>query len=261
MIEYINQSRERYGVQKLELDILASRVANKMSSEAAENDFKGHWNLRGEKPYHRYAVAGGVDHVSENAAAIWSSSNLLNIYTTAVNSMKQAHDQFMAELPPNDGHKKTVIEKDHNYVGLGYAIIGNQFRYYEEYIDRYIGVHLEKIILNKNEETSIRFKPISNDLFPYAIFVYYEPPLIAMTREEINSKSSYTDFSSNYALQIWPWELPEKDEKGYTTVNMSFAKNGSYYVYIYLDKSPYKNNRSANTEGKIRSSGVVLFVE
>ena len=70
MLEYINNNRIKYNVKNLKLDILASRVANKMSLEAAENDFIGHWNMRGEKPYHRYALAGGVDHVSENASAI-----------------------------------------------------------------------------------------------------------------------------------------------------------------------------------------------
>ena len=56
----------------VKLDILASRVANKMCREAAENNFIGHWNLAGEKPYHRYAFAGGYDHVSENAFGEWS---------------------------------------------------------------------------------------------------------------------------------------------------------------------------------------------
>ena len=50
-------------VVDLGLDILASRVANMQSREAAANRFSGHWNMRGEKPYHRYAFAGGVDHV------------------------------------------------------------------------------------------------------------------------------------------------------------------------------------------------------
>ena len=50
MLEYINNNRIKYNVKNLKLDILASRVANKMSLEAAENDFIGHWNMRGEKP-------------------------------------------------------------------------------------------------------------------------------------------------------------------------------------------------------------------
>ena len=98
MLAYINESRRTHGVQELELDILASRVANRMCIEAAKGDFSGHWNTRGEKPYHRYALAGGVDHVSENASALRrSGGSLPATYESAVSFMKDAHDRFMAE--------------------------------------------------------------------------------------------------------------------------------------------------------------------
>ena len=41
-LEIINNSRKRYNAGAVRLDILASRVANKMCSEAAENNFLGH---------------------------------------------------------------------------------------------------------------------------------------------------------------------------------------------------------------------------
>ena len=63
----INQNRKRFRLQELQLDILASRVGNKQAKEAAQGSFYGHYNLRGETPYQRYAFAGGVDHVGENA--------------------------------------------------------------------------------------------------------------------------------------------------------------------------------------------------
>ena len=74
-LEIINNSRKKNNAGAVKLDILASRVANKMCREAAENNYLGHWNLAGEKPYHRYAFAGGYDHVSENAFGQWSSDN------------------------------------------------------------------------------------------------------------------------------------------------------------------------------------------
>ncbi|HOV64760.1 MAG TPA: CAP domain-containing protein, partial [Spirochaetia bacterium] len=130
MLSYINRSRDRYKAQPLALDILASRVANKQSKEAAEKGFSGHWNTAGEKPYHRYAFAGGVDHVAENAASYWSSVAIDP--ATVLDLMHQCHDRFMAEQAPNDGHKKNVIEKRHTHVGLGFYLTGSNFRYYEE---------------------------------------------------------------------------------------------------------------------------------
>ncbi|MBP8960203.1 MAG: hypothetical protein KBG40_07230 [Bacteroidales bacterium] len=66
-LDIINKSRKRHNASPVKLDILASRVANMMSRKAAEYGYISHWNMKGEKPYHRYAFAGGYDHVSENA--------------------------------------------------------------------------------------------------------------------------------------------------------------------------------------------------
>jgi uncharacterized protein YkwD len=260
MLDYINRSRSEYGRPQLDLDILASRTANKMSREAARHGFRGHWNLRGEKPYHRYALAGGTDHVSENAAAGWTSGRFPDTYEFALQQMKAAHDRFMAEKPPRDGHKQNVLDPHHNFVGLGYEIDGSQFRYYEEYIDRYLEVELEQQFLARGESTVLRFRPLREDHHPYALFVYYEPPLDEMTVAQVNRKGSYPDFSRSYAVKMWPWELPAPDAEGFIEVELAFDRRGSYYVDIYLDDEPYRRNTGAGTKGKIRGSGVVLFV-
>ena len=59
-LDIINKSRKRHNAPPVKLDILASRVANMMSREAAENGYISHWNMKGEKPYHRYAFAGDM---------------------------------------------------------------------------------------------------------------------------------------------------------------------------------------------------------
>lgn len=93
----INRSRKKFNTGPVKLDILASRVANKMCREAAENNYVGHWNLAGDKPYQRYAFAGGNDHVAENAYGEWSTDNY-DISTAAISSMmKEGHDTFMSE--------------------------------------------------------------------------------------------------------------------------------------------------------------------
>ena len=58
VIDVINSNRANHGLKPLELDILACRVASRTASEAVKGRYFGHWNLRGEKPYHRYAFAG-----------------------------------------------------------------------------------------------------------------------------------------------------------------------------------------------------------
>ena len=153
-VAYINKSRKRYKAQQVKLDILASRVANRMCREACENNFRGHWNMRGEKPYHRYALAGGLDHVAENASAKWSSREFDKNLAIYADFMKQAHDRFMAEKAPRDGHKRNCIRKQHNFVGLGTYLYKNQFRYYEEFIDHTSPADAHAVELMYDPQTS-----------------------------------------------------------------------------------------------------------
>lgn len=259
-LNYINQSREKHNAPPVKLDILACRVANKQSKEAAENKFNGHWNLRGEKPYHRWAVAGGIDHIGENAASMWFSGNHDKSLDNQLKLMKKSHDEFMAEIPPNDGHKKQVIDPIHNYVGIGCYITDHEFRYYEEYIDRYIEFINIEPDKNNPDGNILLVKPISDKHFVYAVIVYYEPIPSPLTIEQVNAKGAYPDYTEETILSIWPWDLKQDKETGNYRIPFSFKKRGSYYFNIYLSEEKFVSGQ-ASTEGKIQASGIVMLIE
>ena len=171
-LEVINKSRRKHRAPPLKLDILACRVANKICREAALNNYVGHWNLKGEKPYHRYAFAGGLDHVSENASGQTTSGRFDNRPEAIAQRMIEDHASFMAEKRPNDGHKQTVINKSHNYVGLGFFGGENQFRYYELYLDRYYMFENIPSEVDKGETFNIRSKP-PEGFYCNLLIVYY----------------------------------------------------------------------------------------
>jgi uncharacterized protein YkwD len=259
-LDYINRSRAAYGAPPVALDILASRVANRMSREAAAGNFMGHWNTRGEKPYQRYAFAGGRDHVSENAAASWSSASFAQTDQSYAALMRQAHDSFMAEIAPNDGHKKNCIDPRHTHVGIGVAIDGGQFRYYEEYVDRYLEFGPVKTELAVNEETKVPVSPLRGGDIVYAVIVYYEPLPVPMTPAQINRMGSYPDFTGSQAIGLWPWDLEKYKNGKVYSIPVRFTRPGSYYMNIYVSDTPYTSGRAA-TEGKIQGSGVVFRVD
>jgi uncharacterized protein YkwD len=261
LLHQINESRKKYHVPPLKLDILASRVANKMSRESCDDGYFGHWNLAGEKPYHRYAFAGGTDHVSENASALITTGRISPEFDDIVKLMENAHSGFMEEKAPNDGHKQTVIGPFHNYVGIGTASCLHGFRYYEEYLDRYLQFGPFQQIIKKGETASIQFRLLDKKLYPYAIIGYYEPPLKPMTRDQINQRNSYNDFTKEIAFQLWPWEIPYPNRDGYITIRKRMNKKGLYYIQIYLSKEPYQGGRRASNRGKIQASGIVIKVE
>jgi hypothetical protein len=261
LLQRINESREKYHVPSLKLDILASRVANKMSRESCDNGYYGHWNLAGERPYHRYAFAGGTDHLSENASALITTGRISPDFDDIVKLMENAHSGFMEEKAPDDGHKQTVIGPFHNYVGIGTAWCGQGFRYYEEYLDHYLQFGPFQQTIKKGETAAIQFRLLDKKLYPYVIIGYYEPPLKPMSRAQINRLNSYNDFTETIAFQLWPWEIPSANRDGYITLRKRFTKKGLYYIQVYLSKEPYQGGRRASSRGKIQASGIVIKVE
>jgi uncharacterized protein YkwD len=259
-LDVINKSRKRYKAPPVKLDILASRVANKMCKEAAENNFIGHWNMAGEKPYQRYAFAGGYDHVSENAFGEWSSAKY-NDESSSISSMMEAgHNTFMSERAPNDGHKKNIINKFHNFVGIGFYLSGNQFRYYEEFIDRYFKFKNIPDEVNAGVPTSITLDTDGNN-YLYFLIIYYEKYPQPLTPAQINRKGSYEDFSRDVYQKIYPWELSRFRHGSSYKIPLTFSKEGLYYIQAYYDKKEFTSPVSFNTEGRTPFSGIVIRVK
>lgn len=259
-LDVINRSRKRYSSKPVKLDILASRVANRISREAAENNFAGHWNLAGEKPYHRYGLAGGYDHVTENAYAEWSSQDYENNPSVISTMMRNGHETFMRERAPNDGHKQAVIGKDHNYVGIGYHLAGKQFRYYEEFIDRYLDFENIPARVAPGEKTGITVKT-DGKIFPYFMIVYYEDFPKPMRPKEISGKGSYNDYTIEQYLQLYAWELAKYRSGQAYNIPLTFTKEGLYYIHIFTDKKEYTKPASLSTKGRTPYSGIVIKVK
>ena len=256
-IDYINNSRKKFKAKPVKLDILASRVANKMCREAAENDFIGHWNLAGEKPYHRYAFAGGYDHVSENAFGEWTTGSYPVSPSTITTMMKKGHSAFMAEKAPADGHKKTIIDKYHNFAGIGYYLSSNQFRYYEEFIDRYLEFENIPSEVKPGQQFTITVKPISTS-YPYYLVVYREKALQPMSPDRIKRLGSYSDFTEEEHLKLTAWELSKFRSGTSYNIPLKFSEEGLYYIHIYLDGKEITKPGTLNTKGKTSASGIVI---
>jgi len=258
-LDIINKSRKKFKAGPVKLDILASRVANKMCREAAENNYVGHWNMAGEKPYHRYAFAGGYDHVSENAFGEWSSDNYDTSYLTISLMMKSGHSTLMSESAPNDGHKKTITDKSHNYVGIGYYLSGNQFRYYEEFIDRHFEFENIPKKVKVDESCSITVKT-NGENFLYFLIIYHEKFPSALTPVQIRKKGSYEDYTNEEYLEIVAWDLARYRSGTSYKIPLRFSKEGLYYIQIYYDKKEIASPASLNTNGKTPASGIVIMV-
>ena len=259
-LNVINKSRKKYKAAPLKLDILASRVANKMCREAALNNYVGHWNMNGEKPYHRYAFAGGVDHISENASGQITTGKFNNSDLAIADRMEEDHGAFMSERKPNDGHKQTIIDKKHNYVGLGFYATDKQFRYYELYIKRYYSFEDIPSEIERGEKFTIKSKPPEQYYFNMLV-VYYEKDPSPLSPAQISSRSYYNDYTDKIAFQIEPWNIEDYRTGSWYNFPMSFNKKGLYYIQIFSSDQKYQTGRRFTTEGKLQASGIVIKVK
>jgi uncharacterized protein YkwD len=256
----INNSRNRYRVSPLRFDILSSRVANKMCREAAENGYLSHINLAGEKPYHRYALAGGYDHIAENASSQSTSGSYEKSSAAIAEMMKEGHESFMSERAPYDGHKKNVIKGSHNYVGLGYYITDHEFRYYEEYVDRYLEFENIPTVMKTGVQGSITIIT-KGKIYPYFLIVYRDEFPKPQTVSQLQRTGSYGDFSNEDYLDIPAWDLTRYKNGNRYTIPLKFTKEGLFYLQLYIDDNEYTGSTALDTKGKTVATGIVIKVE
>ena len=138
LLRMVNKERATAGLGELELDDLACQVASRHAAEMVKLNFLSHWGADGRKPYHRYSFAGGTAAVQENASA---AEDIQSISSNGVlQALHDMHQSMINEVPPNDGHRKTILFPQHTHVGFGMALQGYSLRLDELYVGRYVDI-------------------------------------------------------------------------------------------------------------------------
>ena len=136
ILSLINRDRALYNLPPVALDLEVSSIGDDYCRRQIEEKTNGHFTTDGLAPYMRYSFAGGNDGVSENAAA-WSANYTFTeraLYEMA----RRSEDAMMAEVPPDDGHKRTILDPHATHVGIGMAWSGGEFRLVHHFIRRYV---------------------------------------------------------------------------------------------------------------------------
>lgn len=188
MLSRINRDRAAHGLKPVQMDPHASEVADRYCEQQIRNRTTGHYTIDGLTPYMRYAFAGGNDAVSENAAA-WSA-NYAFVERLIPGIMAQSQEAMLAERPPDDGHRRTILDPWATHVGVGIAWHKGEFRLAQEFLRRYI--RWDEAIprtASLSERVIVRGSPRKGfDL--EAVSVHYEPapaPMNATTASRIES--------------------------------------------------------------------------
>jgi len=287
-VDRINKERKKHNASPVQLDILASRVANMHCYYGAVNGYMGHYDKDGNLPFMRYSSFGGNDHVSENAASLIEYSvtkgklqNDLDLSGFEIKDKAECMEIFLKGFMkegPGGGHYENVIDKAHNYVGIGFfdtsyakkdSLI-HTVRYAEEFLNRYASFNVIDRKINPGDTVDISGIFKSDTLGISAIIIDYFSFPKKMNRKQINKYNSYNDYSKREHLVVFPWDLEEYLNENGFSINAKFKKKkGLYYVKIFADKKkniPYKMENgqkkiSYSLKNAFPISGVIIRME
>ena len=173
LLKLLNEERLSAGLNALEMDALACKVAADHADDMATGRFISHWGRDGRKPFHRYSFAGGTDAVQENAA---SAEDIESLAVPGVlNDLRDMHQSMLNETPPHDGHRKTILGPYHTHVGFGIALNGRSLRLDELYLARYVRLAPFMNISKPKSIVWLEGRLLNPQHFLNQVDVFYEP--------------------------------------------------------------------------------------
>jgi uncharacterized protein YkwD len=173
LLTLLNDERAAAGLNRLELDELACKVGDAHATDMIRGQFLSHWGSDGRTAYHRYSFAGGVDALWENVGSAES------IHSFAPNSVIQdyldMHQAMLNEAPPNDGHRRTILNPHHTHVGFGLAFQGRSLRLDELYLGRYMEINPFSSQSKPKSTVTFTGKLLNPKHSLHEVDVFYEP--------------------------------------------------------------------------------------
>jgi uncharacterized protein YkwD len=189
-LQMINHDRAVNGLAPVALDPEASSIADSYCRQQIRYGTTGHFTIDGLSPYMRYSLAGGNDGISENAAA-WSASYKFGD-RALYDMIRRSEEAMMHEMPPHDGHRRTILDPYATHIGIGLAWERGEFRLTQEFIRRYVEW---KRPLPRSAAATEPVIAIGKPLTGYrveAISVHHEPIPQTLATQTANLIDSYS---------------------------------------------------------------------
>ena len=238
----INAERTSAGLPSLIYDIFASKVGDEFCLESAAGGWVGHWDTRGRPPYLRWAEEGGVDYHGQNVGAHTRIGAPID--ELAEKLLLDSHQAMMAERPPDDGHRRTVLDPNWTHVGIGFAVVLGEFRMTEEFsrhVVEWVEIPAKPVAPRGTATFSAKLPRGWN---AGAVEVAFEPPAQPMNARQIARRHAYGYPPSihNYLPRLPAGQRWSSGSQGDFPVSGSgqFSLNfpidhgkGNYYVLLF----------------------------
>jgi len=199
LLKQVNSERQAEGLSELALDELASRVAGEHAADMSKNEYIGHWGSDGLKPYQRFSFAGGIDGIRENVSAAYNIAGLspLRVFS----DLRDMHARMLAEKPPNDGHRQSILTSQNTHVGFGVALKGRDLRLTELYLARYLQLKPFTQTAKLKATITLSGKLLSPKYALHEVDVYYEALPQKPDQQWLRTLRSYSLPDEYYSLR------------------------------------------------------------
>jgi uncharacterized protein YkwD len=241
VLALVNHDRKAAGLSEVEWDETAAVAGRRHAEDMARHGYTAHWGTDGSVPEQRYTEAGG-DHLAfENAACFFDGTRrdvVASPRFTAV-ELEKIEAAFMAETPPNDGHRQNILKPRHTKFGVGLALPSGLVQpcMSQEFVDAYGTYHGlprrahagQNVVVQGELNGPVKFaavgvarieraKPLTvahlNSTYTYAMpapFVLYSPPgfktpkpvKVDGNRFSIDVPLSENGQAGRYEVSVW----------------------------------------------------------
>ena len=197
IFDQINADRAGAGLGPVLWDEKAASLARAYTRQQITDGTVGHFLLDGVPPYARLSRSGDLAANSENAAAFMTSSG--HLWDSPKDLAILGEKEMLHEKPPNDGHRRAILDPLATHVGVGWALEGGDFRLAEEFTTR--GYDSLRVVRVGADGSSIRVRGKALDRRKLDfVSVAVQPFPSRLTREQVNSRHSYSYPDPTWAL-------------------------------------------------------------
>lgn len=183
----INEDRARFGQPPVEWDDAASRAGDAFCAAQILEKTRGHFLTDGIPPYARMSFAGVFALHAQNSVSWITTAKRFSEST--IDLALQGEEQMLAEKPPNDGHRVTILDPEATHVGVGYSVVGGRFQMSEEFLTR----RFARMTLTEEGPATVAVSGTTlKGLRVRFVTIAREAPPKTLTREQASARSSYS---------------------------------------------------------------------
>lgn len=115
----VNQARQEVGLGPLEPEPRLQQLGDAFCRTLLQEGGKGHFTADGVPPYLRALLAGSHGFHRQNVGSYHTSAQLAPSQIPAI--AVELTQAMLAESPPQDGHRRTLLEPSATHLGVGLA--------------------------------------------------------------------------------------------------------------------------------------------